>query len=74
MRGRLYERRALQQEGFTVMFLAGVLLIIERPPRRTVPPPAAMLKRLLYAGSVDDGLYVVQIEPEWFIYRREYQE
>ena len=25
-------------------------------------------------GSVDDGLYVVQIEPEWFIYRLEYHE
>ena len=25
-------------------------------------------------GSVDDGLYVVQIEPEWFIFRLEYHE
>jgi hypothetical protein len=25
-------------------------------------------------GSIADGLYVVQIEPEWFIYRLEYQE
>ncbi len=25
-------------------------------------------------GSVASGLYVVPIEPEWFIYRFEYQE
>jgi hypothetical protein len=25
-------------------------------------------------GSVADGLYVVQLEPEWFIYRFEYRE
>lgn len=25
-------------------------------------------------GSLNDGLYVVQIEPEWFIYRYEYHE
>ena len=25
-------------------------------------------------GSINDGLYVVQIEPEWFIYRSEYHE
>ena len=25
-------------------------------------------------GSVASGLYVIAIEPEWFIYRFEYQE
>jgi len=25
-------------------------------------------------GSIADGLYVVQLEPEWFIYRFEYRE
>ena len=42
--------------------------------RPTVVTSLASEKLPQRNGSVDTGFYVVPIEPEWFIYRSEYQE